>query len=93
MAFFIQDMRILTNIVNEFSQYKEKLTEKGQKLNLTKLLAMIVYKNYHPKDFAMLHRREGKVYSCIKAKPLFAKFALNEIELKEKELEKSIKNI
>lgn len=88
MAFFIQDMRILTNIVNEFSQYKEKLTEKGQKLNLTKLLAMIVYKNYHPKDFAMLHRREGKVYSCIKAKPLFAKFALNEIELKEKELEK-----
>ena len=49
---------------------------------------MIVYKNYHPKDFAMLHRREGKVYSCIKAKPLFAKFALNEIELKEKELEK-----
>ena len=36
----------------------------------------------------MLHRREGKVYSCIKAKPLFAKFALNEIELKEKELEK-----
>lgn len=88
MAFFIQDMRILTNIVNEFSQYKEKLTEKGQKLNLTKLLAMIVYKNYHPKDFAMLHRREGKVYSGIKAKPLFAKFALNEIELKEKELEK-----
>lgn len=86
MAFFIQDMRILTNIVNEFSQYKEKLTEKGQKLNLTKLLAMIVYKNYHPKDFAMLHRREGKVYSCIKAKPLFAKFALNEIELKEKKL-------
>ena len=65
MAFFIQDMRILTNIANEFQQYREKLcTGNNQKLNLTKLLAMIVYKNYYPKDFAMLHRREGKVYSC-----------------------------
>lgn len=78
MAFFIQDMRILTNIVNEFSQYKEKLTEKGQKLNLTKLLAMIVYKNYHPKDFALLHKRAGKIYSCIQAKSLFIQMVLDE---------------
>ena len=88
MAFFIQDMRILTNIANEFQQYREKLcTGNNQKLNLTKLLAMIVYKNYYPKDFAMLHRREGKVYNCIKEKPNFAKGALDEIELKEKDLE------
>lgn len=88
MAFFIQDMRILTNIANEFQQYREKLcTGNNQKLNLTKLLAMIVYKNYYPKDFAMLHRREGKVYKCIKEKPNFAKGALDEIELKEKKLE------
>ena len=88
MAFFIQDMRILTNIANEFQQYREKLcTGNNQKLNLTKLLAMIVYKNYYPKDFAMLHRREGKVYKCIKEKPNFAKGALDEIELKEKALE------
>ena len=88
MAFFVQDMRILTNIANEFQQYREKLcTGNNQKLNLTKLLAMIVYKNYYPKDFAMLHRREGKVYNCIKEKPNFAKGALDEIELKEKDLE------
>lgn len=88
MAFFIQDMRILTNIANEFQQYREKLcTGKNQNLNLTKLLAMIVYKNYYPKDFAMLHRREGKVYSCIKEKPNFAKGALDEIAKKEEILE------
>lgn len=88
MAFFIQDMRILTNIANEFQQYREKLcTGNNQKLNLTKLLAMIVYKNYYPKDFAMLHRREGKVYNCIKEKPNFAKGALDEIGKKEKTLE------
>lgn len=88
IAFFIQDMRILTNIANEFQQYREKLcTEKNQNLNLTKLLAMIVYKNYHPKDFAMLHRRDGKVFSCIKEKDTFVKGALVEFELKEKALE------
>lgn len=88
MAFFVQDMRILTNIANEFQQYREKLcTGNNQKLNLTKLLAMIVYKNYYPKDFAMLHRREGKVYNCIKEKPNFAKGALDEIAKKEETLE------
>ena len=88
MAFFVQDMRILTNIANEFQQYREKLcTGNNQKLNLTKLLAMIVYKNYYPKDFAMLHRRAGKVYNCIKEKPTFAKGALDEIAKKEETLE------
>lgn len=89
IAFFIQDMRILTNIANEFQQYREKLcAEDNQHLDMTKLLAMIVYKNYYPKDFAMLHRREGKIYTCIKNKPTFAKGALDEIALKKQALER-----
>lgn len=92
MAFFIQDMRILTNIANEFFQYKEKLcTANGQKLNMTKLLAMIVYKNYHPKDFAQLHRRAGKVYNCINAKPQFVQHAIDEISIRQKLLEEEYK--
>lgn len=88
MALYIQDMRILTNIANEFQQYKEKLcSANNQHLSLTKLLAMIVYKNYYPKDFAMLHKREGKVYSCISAKPEFLQYALQEIKTKEKALD------
>lgn len=88
MAFFIQDMRILTNIVNEYKQYREKLcTDKTQKLNLTKLLAMIVYKNYYPQDFAQLHRREGKVYSCISKKRIFVEDAIKVIENRKKEIQ------
>lgn len=87
MAFFIQDMRILTNIVNEYKQYRDKLCEvSNSKLNMTKLLGMIVYKNYYPQDFALLHRREGKIYSCISSKPKFITHALKEIEESEKEL-------
>ena len=80
IAFFIPDMRILTNIVNEFQQYREKLSKTGQALNMTKLLAMIVYKNYYPKDFAELHRRKGKVYLCISQKKSFIDIATQEIK-------------
>ena len=88
MAFFIQDMRILTNIVNEYKQYRDKLcTNNGKQLNKTKLLAMIVYKNYYPQDFALLHRRDGKVYQCLSSKRTFIKDALNKIEERKKALE------
>lgn len=92
MAFFIQDMRILTNIANEYSQYRKKLYETSQKrLSLTKLLAMIVYKNYFPRDFAQLHRREGKVYSCISKKQEFIKDALKVLDNQSNELEETRK--
>ena len=89
MAFFIQDMRILTNIVNEYKQYRDKLcADNASRLNKTKLLGMIVYKNYYPQDFASLHRREGKVYRCISSKPKFIPLALKAIEKFEEELSK-----
>lgn len=90
MAFFIQDMRILTNIANEFYQYKEKLctVNGGQNLNMTKLLAMIVYKNYHPQDFALLHKREGKIHHCIQLKAQFIQNVLSkEISDKQNKLD------
>lgn len=87
MAFFIQDMRILTNIVNEYKQYRDKLCEANDfQLDKTKLLGMIVYKNYYPQDFALLHRREGKIYKCISSKSNFISLALKAIEESENAL-------
>lgn len=92
MAFFIQDMRILTNIANEYSQYRKKLYNPDKNnLNLTKLLAMIVYKNYFPKDFAQLHRRDGLVYQCISSKYLFVAEALKVLDEKKEKLEEKKK--
>ena len=45
---------------------------------------MIVYKNYCPSDFANLHRRKGKVYTCISRKGDFVKHILEDLD-KEKE--------
>lgn len=86
MAFFIQDMRILKNIANEYAQYHNLLCKDNKHLDRTKLLAMIVYKNYHPQDFAMLHRRQGKVYECLSKKTHFINLALKKVEKKKADL-------
>jgi hypothetical protein len=94
IAFFIQDMRILTNIANEYSQYRCKLYNPDKNnLSRTKLLAMIVYKNYFPKDFAQLHKRDGLVYSCLTSKNKFIDEALKELEGKKNKFEEKKKLI
>ena len=45
-----------------------------------------MYKNYYPQDFALLHRRDGKVYKCISSKSKFIPLALKAIEKLEEEL-------
>lgn len=65
LGFFLHDMRLLKNIANEYVQYRGKL-EKG--ISCEKLLGMIVYKNYHPKDFADLHDCKGIVYELLRLK-------------------------
>ncbi len=87
IAFFIQDIRILQNIVHEFTDYKNKLSKGEHHLNLSKLLAMIVYKNYHPKDFALLHKRDGAVYRCINHKSEFVGILSENIEQRKKKLQ------
>lgn len=56
---FVNDMRVLTNVVNEFDLYRNLL---DKKLNKEKLLAMILYKNLYPTDFSLLHQNKGVVY-------------------------------
>ena len=65
LGFYIDDMRILYNIVDEYLQYRSKI---GEKISSKNLLGMIVYKNYFPKDFADLHNRKGVVYTIISSK-------------------------
>lgn len=61
ITFYIDDMRILNNIFNEFIIYKESLRDVG--LDHNKLLGIIVYKNIYPTDFAMLHENKGVVFA------------------------------
>jgi len=60
VALYIDDMRLIHNIFNEFTLYKSELH--SDRLNTTKLLAMMIYKNVYPDDFEKLHHAEGALY-------------------------------
>lgn len=94
IALFIDDMRMLVNIANEYEQYRERLTSENLRLEWKKLLAIIVYKNYYPDDFSALHKQKGKVYECINKKRDFADYAIDKVLSRRKhELDKMEQNM
>lgn len=56
---FINDMRLLKNILNEYYIYHDKLTISSE--NNQKLFSLIVYKNLYPVDFSYMQRRKGSI--------------------------------
>ena len=82
VCIYIDDYRILKNIINEFIIYEEKLNIVN--LDLTKLMALIIYKNIFPKDFTELQFNRGLVYSVIKSKRVLIEECTE--ELREREL-------
>ncbi|KHG34326.1 hypothetical protein [Sulfurospirillum sp. MES] len=62
IALYIDEMRLLINIHNEYKLYKNKIGN-SEYFSAEKLLAMIIYKNFYPKDFALLHKGEGSLYT------------------------------
>lgn len=77
LGFFLRDMRLLKNIANEYVQYRGRL-EDG--ISGEKLLAMIVYKNYFPQDFANLHDCKGTLYELLNLKDTFVEERMKAIE-------------
>lgn len=72
IAPFISDMRILQNIYNEFIVYKKTL-RMSQKLALSdeQMLAMLVFKNLYPSDFADIQDEKGVLKEAINDKNRF----------------------
>ena len=66
VSLFIDDMRLLLNIHNEFIIYKSRLNNIS--LNLNKLLGIIIYKNLFPKDFGDLQLNQGFIFGLFKNK-------------------------
>lgn len=90
ISLFIDDMRLLNNILNEYKIYQKKLSNK---LSQDKLLAMIVYKNIHPEDFVNLHNSDGTIYEIINKKQEFIKTEILKIDTKIIEINNEIKII
>ena len=82
ISLYIDDMRLLKNICNEFKIYYKKLSgaKNDTKINSDKVLAIIVYKNLFPKDFADLQLNQGFVYNLFSQKDKFLEERVKEID-------------
>lgn len=66
VSWHLNDLRLIHNIVNEFHLYYVQLS--SESVDVTKLLAILIYKNVYPKDFEALHLNKGAVYKIVNAK-------------------------
>lgn len=63
---YLNDLRLISNIFNEYAIYVANLETDGENsLNPNKLLAVLIYKNCYPRDFERLHRGEGRLAAIL----------------------------
>lgn len=75
---FVQDMRVLTNICNEFLVYKRTL--KTTKLKDEEMFSMITFKNLYPKEFAELQAERGIVKQAFQEKGTYVNAEKEKLE-------------
>ncbi len=89
VSLYLNDYRLIHNIFNEFIIYHEQL--KSDSLDVTKLLAMIIYKNVYPQDFENLHYGKGFLYKVCEEKAKFVEINRSLINEKIDSLKERIK--
>ena len=89
ISLYIDDMRLLKNVCNEFLVYYHRLNT--TELNFNKMFAMITYKNLFPRDFSDLQNGQGYIKSLFDHKDIFIlserEKILDQIAAKKEEIE------
>ncbi|MBA6262828.1 hypothetical protein [Colwellia sp. Bg11-12] len=88
VSWYLSDMRLIHNIFNELFIYYQKL--KSDKLNITKLLSVIIYKNIYASDFEGLHHEKGLLYDVCKLKNKLLNERKEDLNIEKNEIQKSI---
>ena len=91
ISLYIDDMRLLKNIYNEFLIYDSKLNT--TELNPNKMLAMIVYKNLFPQDFSDLQLNKGLVFALFDKKNDVIQSEVNHLENEVLEIKEDIDKV
>ena len=89
ISFFIDDMRLLHNICNEFFLYKQKIDG----LIEDKLFAIITYKNMYPNDFVNLSYNKGILYDTLNSKSNYIHQEISRLDNQIAELKSEIKTL
>lgn len=104
VSYFVNDMRLVINICNEFKVYYEKIYKKIDTKNgnysIDQLFAIIAYKNLEPEDFKDMQYDKGHINELIKNKKYIVNLVEDDLntcenkrKLKENEFEENVKKI
>lgn len=96
VALYIDDFRLLKNIVNEYIMYKGNLyaaIETENYLNSNKMLGMMIYKNIFPKDFSLLQYGKSFINYVFLSKEELIKKKSDEIQKGIEHTRNKIKDI
>lgn len=91
LSLFIDDMRLLFNIINEYKIFTE--IKSKDKLNASRLLTMIVYKNLYPQDFVDLSQNKGLLYNAMEEVKPYKKRLIEQDEKKIAEIQAKIEQV
>lgn len=78
VSLYVDDMRMLKNVYNEFLIYNKQINTTEQ--NHNKLLALIIYKNIFPRDFSDLQLNKGFVNMLFANKDALMQQEISEID-------------
>ncbi|NUF79692.1 hypothetical protein GY065_12370 [Snodgrassella sp. ESL0323] len=90
ISLYIDDMRLLKNICNEFHMYYSNIN--NTELNANKMFALIVYKNLFPLDFSYLQINQGYVYLLLNNKLIVIQARVSKLKKNIQDIRKTCKN-
>jgi hypothetical protein len=99
LALYLDDIRLIKNICNEYIIYKTKIAHNDSEFKNENLLAIIVYKNMFPSDFSLtrLGLGQGVVHriidSLVKLKNEYCQKEFQKIDNEIKKIDNEIKKI
>lgn len=91
LAYFIDDMRLMYNIMNEFGLYKSVLDHTSHMEY--RLMSIIVYKNIFPSEFVKLSEGTGELYKIFADRSSYLTALQDELNSKILTLTKDIERI
>lgn len=88
---YLNDLRLIHNVFNEYAIYVANLETDGENvLDATKLLAVLIYKNVYPRDFERLHKGEGHLAEILGRKDELIAFREQDYRSEVAELERGL---
>jgi hypothetical protein len=77
VCYYIDEMRLIKNIVNEYDIYSSLLAKDGLELDPNKLFAIVVIRNLHPDAYTDLIKRRGTIHKVLTG---FAEWSKREVQ-------------